>query len=215
MRNRLAGWVAACAVALAAWHPAHAAEAVAAPAHEAPQPALDLALRIVRSGDNANMPFAVVDKHAAMVMVYRADGTLAGASTALLGLTPGDDSLPGVGYRTQTGQLRIADRTTPAGRFESLPGRNTSGEKVVWLDYDKAFAIHRLRPAPAVEKRVQRMASANPRDKRISAGCVVVPEAFFDGVIQPTLGQGKAVVYVMPEHSSWQQMWATLAQRAL
>jgi hypothetical protein len=55
------------------------------------------------------------------------------------------------------------------------------------------------------------MASAHPRDKRISAGCVVVPESFYDGVIRPVLGTGPAVVYVMPEDSNWTQLWKNLA----
>ncbi len=170
-------------------------------------------LRIVQSSDHGRLPFAVVDKQAGMIMVYHQDGAFAGASTVLLGLTPGDESTTGVGQRTQAGRLEAGDRTTPAGRFESLPGNNLAGEHVVWISHADALAIHRLRPAPAGERRVQRMASSNPRDKRISAGCVVVPEAFYDGVIRPVLGHGRAVVYVMPENSPWLQMWTGLAQR--
>ncbi|MCY7307438.1 MAG: L,D-transpeptidase [Rhodoferax sp.] len=189
-----------------------ASEAVAPSAKSADaQPALDLALRIVQSGDHGNVPFAIVDKQAAQITVYRNDGTLVGTSTVLLGITPGDASMPGVGYRTQTGQLRLEDRTTPAGRFDTVPGRNLTGEAVVWMDYGTALAIHRLRPAPVHEKRVQRMASGNAHDKRISAGCVVVPEAFYDGIIRPLLGNGRAVVYVMPESTPWQHMWNLLA----
>ena len=41
--------------------------------------------------------------------------------------------------------------------------------------------------------------SATPDDKRISSGCVVVPERFYDAVISPVLGKSYAVVYVLPE----------------
>lgn len=218
MRHRFAAWFAALAL-LALLLPVHAhgghPRPDAAASHRGPalpQATHDLALRIVQSSDHRRLPFAVVDKQAAMIMVYDQDGTFAGASTVLLGLTPGDESTAGVGQRTQAGKLEVADRTTPAGRFESLPGNNLAGEHVVWIAYADALAIHRLRPAPAAERRVQRMASANPRDKRISAGCVVVPEAFYDDVIRPVLGHGRAVVYVLPENSPWQQMWTGLAQ---
>ena len=217
MRHRIAAWLAALLLALPAWLPVPAQAGRAAPGSTTPDwpspppAAQDLVSHIVQSADHGQLPFAVVDKQAAMLMVYRPDGVLAGVSTVLLGLTPGDHSNPGVGARTQGGTLANADRTTPAGRFESLPGRNLSGEHVVWIAYADALAIHRLRPAPPGEKRGARMASTNPRDKRISAGCVVVPEPFYDMVIRPVLGNGRAVVYVMPENSNWQQLWSSVA----
>lgn len=169
-----------------------------------PGPAAALARQVMASGDNAGLPFAIVDKQAAMVLVFRQDGRLVDKSTVLLGATLGDHATEGVGYRTQTGQLRPEDRTTPAGRFPSAPGRNLAGEAVVWIDYDKGLAIHRLRPAPLWQRRPERMASPDPLLKRISAGCVVVPENFYDQVVHPMLGQGRGVVYVLPESSAWE-----------
>ena len=163
------------------------------------QAALDYARYVLATGNHQGLPFAIVDKIASTIMVYRADGTLAGSSTALLGQTKGDAIVPGTGERTQSRQLHLADRTTPAGRFVSEPGHNDRGEAVVWIDYAAALAIHRLRPSPPQERRAQRMASSNPFDKRISAGCVVVPVEFYLDVIQPILGRNKAVVYVMTE----------------
>ena len=86
-----------------------------------------------------------------------------------------------------------------AGRFASEPGRNDKGEEIVWIDYAAALAIHRLRPAPAQERRPARLASPTPDDNRISAGCIVVPVAFYDTVVAPTLGSGRGIVYVLPE----------------
>jgi hypothetical protein len=166
-----------------------------------------LARRVLESADHGRLPFAIVDKQSALITVYQADGSVAGMSTVLLGRTPGDLATTGVGDRAQNGTLRAEDLTTPAGRFASLPGRNRAGDSVVWLDYANALAIHRLRPAPAAQRREQRMASDDPRDKRISAGCVVVPVAFFDSVVSPILGRGEAVVYVLPEVSG---QWASL-----
>ena len=173
----------------------------------------DLARRVLGSADHGHRPFAIVDKQAALLAVYRADGTLAAVSAALLGRDIGDLSVPGVGDRAQTGHLRPGDATTPGGRFVSSPGRNRFGEAVVWVDFSAAFAIHRLRPGAAQPDRARRLASANPRDKRVSAGCVVVPAAFYLAVVEQVLGRSPATVYVLPESRQGQTAWAEAAAR--
>ena len=184
--------------------------------HTAASPAMQaLAGRVLGLADHGHRPFAIVDKQAALLAVYRADGTLAAVTRALLGRDIGDLLVPGVGERTQTGQLLPGDATTPAGRFVSSPGQNRLGEAVVWVDFSAAFAIHRLRSGAAQPTRARRLASSNPRDKRVSAGCVVVPAAFYLAVVQPILGRSQATVYVMPESpqgaADWQQQWQALA----
>jgi hypothetical protein len=181
-----------------------------APAFSQPADVQEFVRRVRADSDNDGLPFAVVDKRSALIRVYRADGSLAGRSPVLLGVTPGDRSVPGVGERAQAGTLTVADRTTAAGRFRSEPGRNRNGEAIVWLDYENALAIHRLRPGRAYDARVKGLASNDPNLKRLSDGCVVVPEAFYDGVIDPVLGRGRAIVYVLPEQESWQAAWDTL-----
>lgn len=178
--------------------------ALAAPPRDfiAAQPSAD-ATRLVdwvlASGDAHGKPFAVVDKRAARLYVFGADGHLAGATPALLGSTIGDHIVPGVGERAQNGTIRRDERTTPAGRFEAEPGQNYQGERVVWVDYESAFAIHRLRPGFAYGTRSTRLASAQADGKRLSWGCVVVPVAFYTQVVDRVLGHGRSVVYVMPE----------------
>ena len=162
-------------------------------------PDVRLATRwILDSHDNQGKPFAVVDKKTAQLHIHAADGRLIGSSPALLGLAPGDSAIADIAHRAPS-SLRPFERTTPAGRFESQPGRNLQGEEIVWLDYAASLAIHRLRPAAAVERRAQRLASASPADNRISLGCVVVPVAFYEQVVAPVLGHQRAVVYVLPE----------------
>ena len=153
---------------------------------------------ILDSHDNQGKPFAVVDKKAAQLRIHAADGRLLGVAPALLGLAPGDTAIADIAHRAPS-SLRPFERTTPAGRFESQPGRNLHGEDIVWLDYAASLAIHRLRPAAAAERRAQRLASDSPADNRISLGCVVVPVAFYEQVVAPVLGHGRAVVYVLPE----------------
>jgi hypothetical protein len=145
---------------------------------------------ILDSHDNRGKPFAVVDKKAGQLHIHAADGQLIGSSAALLGLAPGDSAIADIAHRAPS-SLRPFERTTPAGRFESQPGRNLHGEDIVWLDYAASLA--------AVERRAQRLASASPSDNRISLGCVVVPVAFYQQVVAPVLGHARAVVYVLPE----------------
>lgn len=162
----------------------------------------DLAEWAFHTRDAKGKPFAVVDKKGAKLFVFHANGELAGATPALLGQTPGDDSVPGVGTRVSTG-LALHERTTPAGRFESEPGHNNKGEAIVWFDYDAALAIHRLRPAAASQRRPERLASDTPQDNRISLGCVVVEPGFYQRVVATTLGRQRGVVYVLPETRDW------------
>lgn len=158
----------------------------------------ELARWAVASADHGGAPFAIVDKRGATLNLFDAGGRLLAASPALLGLMPGDGTLPGVAQRVQTG-LSLQDRTTPAGRFVSEPGRNLKGERVVWVDYASAFAIHRMRPSAPHERREERLASRSPEDNRITLGCVVVPVAFYESAVEPLIGQRRAVVYVLPE----------------
>jgi hypothetical protein len=188
-------------------------------AHADPVPAVPTASADVRgllqwvdaSGDAAGRAFAVVDKKRGQLHVFHADGTLAGSTPALLGAARGDDSAPGVGL-LRPEQIPPHQRTTPAGRFESRPGRNHEGERIVWVDYATAIAIHRLRPGASYAPRRTRLASGGGDDNRVSYGCIVVPEAFFDRVVRPVLGQGPGVVYVLPETVPADQVFAGLAQ---
>jgi hypothetical protein len=162
-------------------------------------PAQDMAQSVTRSSDNRGLPFAIVDKREAQLHVFDARGRLVGSTAVLLGATVGDEIVPGVGERAQRGAVGPGERTTPAGRFGSFPGRNHTGERVVWVDYESAFAIHRVRPGRSFKMRVDRLGAPGAAGKRVSEGCVVVPADFYDRVIERVLGAGRSVVYVMPE----------------
>jgi hypothetical protein len=164
---------------------------------------------VLVGADNQSLPFAVVDKRDARIYVFEAGGRLLGASAVLLGAAPGDFAVGDMTDRAPA-SLTPAERTTPAGRFASEPGRNDKGEDIVWIDYAASLAIHRLRPSPAQERRAARLASPTPDDNRISAGCVVVPVAFYETVVAPTLGSGRGVVYVLPESRPVHSMFGAL-----
>ncbi|MDO9405923.1 MAG: hypothetical protein Q7T87_17980 [Polaromonas sp.] len=152
------------------------------------------------TGDSRYMPFAIIDKKQARIFVFDAQARLQGSSPVLLGAAIGDDTVPGIGDR------RIADilpheRTTPAGRFVAEPGMNTKGDDIIWVDYDAAVSLHRVRANDRSERRLQRLASPTPDDNRISYGCINVPARFYDRVLQPAMAV-QAVVYVLPETRS-------------
>ena len=166
---------------------------------------------ILSHKDNHGMPFAIVDKSNARVHVFASDGTVKGSSAVLLGLAKGDDSVPGIGERKMA-DIKPAERTTPAGRFEVEPGRNTQGDDIIWVDYDAAVSMHRVRTANKADRRLERLATPTVSDNRISYGCINVPAAFYDASLRDTLGAHGGVVYVLPETRSLQGEFGSLLQ---
>ncbi|MDO5289276.1 MAG: L,D-transpeptidase [Pseudomonadota bacterium] len=172
-------------------------------AGEQPPPAVWLLADAVRqSGDardsrGVQSSFAVVDKAGARLWVFSARGELLAQTPVLLGQARGDVAPPDIGTRPLS-RVRAHEKITPAGRFVTEPGVNHKGEDIVWLDYDSALSMHRLRDVPG-EQRPRRMASGSLADKRISYGCINVPPNFFDQHVMPLFGDGHGVVYILPE----------------
>lgn len=164
----------------------------------APRDVTQVAAWAVREGDNGRRPFAIVDKRRAQVYVFAPGGRLLGTSPVLLGYAAGDRSVEGIGNKA-IDQIQPHERTTPAGRFESAPGRNALREDVVWVDYDAAVSMHRVRATNPAERRLERLATKTAADNRISWGCINVPVAFFDETVWPHIGQRRGIVYVLPE----------------
>ena len=167
------------------------------------------AAQAVAAGDTHGHIFAVIDKSAATVSLYNAAGKLLAASPILLGMAKGDVSVPGISERAIQ-EISAHERTTPAGRFVTEPGTNLTGETIVWIDYDAAVSMHRLRPSNPLEKRPERMATATPLDNRITYGCVNVPAEFYDRWVLPSLGKTSGVVYILPETQPAKKLFAFL-----
>jgi len=148
--------------------------------------------------DNGVLHFVIVDKRDARVWVFSPEGRLIAQSPVLLGAAAGDDSVAGIGQRP-IAEVRPEERTTPAGRFIAEPGRNAHHEDVVWVDYDAAVSMHRLRAVEPSERRHERLATPTPADNRISYGCINIPPEFFEAVIRPAFDRRRGVVYVLPE----------------
>jgi hypothetical protein len=157
-----------------------------------------LASWAVASNDTHSAPFVLIDKRRTQLYVFDGQGRLRGHTPVLLGYAPGDDSVPGIGQRPIE-QVRPSERTTPAGRFDVMSGRNLLDEDVVWIDYDAAVSLHRVRVTDAREQRLERLATPTTDDNRISYGCINVPVAFFEEAVWPLIGRRAAVAYVLPE----------------
>lgn len=172
------------------------------------QEARHMADWIVDSGDNHSLPFAIVDKIDAKVFVFDAHGQLRGAAAVLLGLATGDDSVPGIGTR-KLASISPKERTTPAGRFLASIGRNISGKKILWVDYEAAISLHPVITSNVKERRAQRLATPSPLDNRISYGCINVPVKFFNSVVSPAFTGTNGIVYVLPETRTQQNVFAS------
>lgn len=175
--------------------------------HASPE-ARHVANWVVDSSDNHGLPFMIVDKSQARVLLFNASGKLLGAASALLGLAQGDDAVPGIGNR-KLSTIRPEERTTPAGRFVASLDKNLHGEEILWVDYDTAIALHRVVTSNAKERRAQRLDSSLPSDRRISYGCINVPVKFYENVVSPAFTGTNGIVYVLPETRSVRQVFGS------
>jgi len=195
--------------------PAHAPAphaALEAPSTRLSAEAQTIATWAVGHRDSHGLPFLIVDKRRATVSAFDASGRFLGSAPALLGLARGDDSVPGIGER-KIADIRPHERTTPAGRFAAELGTNAGGEDILWVDYDAAVSMHRVRAVKAAEKRLERLASASPADNRISYGCINIPAAFYDGVVKPLFLPKNGIVYVLPETKPLAEVFGAAAMR--
>ena len=158
---------------------------------------------VVDSGDNGILPFMIVDKINAKAFIFSADGNLRAATPILVGLTKGDHSVPGTGAK-KLSAIRREERTTPAGRFVALPGRNLKGKDILWVDYENALSVHR-----AEKSRQKRLKTPTLSDKRITLGCINVPERFYDDILSPIFAGTQAIVYILPEVRSKQEIFTS------
>lgn len=163
---------------------------------------------IADSRDTAGTGFVIVDKKYARVYVFDGNARLRGSAAVLLGAALSDDSAPGIGTRP-IAEVLPEERTTPAGRFVAERGHNTRGEDVVWVDYDEAVSMHRVITTNPEERRLERLATPTVEDNRISYGCINVPAAFYEDYIRPMFARHRAIVYVLPEVRSVQQVFGS------
>ena len=148
--------------------------------------------------DNGDLPFIIVDKVGAHIFAFDAGGEFLGSAPALVGLARGDDSAPGIGDLKLL-QISPDERTTPAGRFVAGFGDSNGHGTMLWVDLPDAISLHPVMSVSPGEHRLQRIRSPDPRQHRISYGCINVPKVFYDHVVLTALARGHAVVYILPD----------------
>ena len=184
------------------------AEGAAGTAGEAPtsSAASEVATWVHETADNQGLPFLIIDKVGAQVLAFDPQGRLLGTTPALMGLTHGDISSPGIGHRPLSA-ITPDERITPAGRFVASIGENLGGKSILWIDYDAALSLHPVITTRAADRRLERLATAAPDDNRISYGCVNVPTRFYGDIVQPMFKGTMGVVYILPESRSLAQVF--------
>ena len=153
---------------------------------------------VAASGDNAALPYIIVDKQAASLLLFDAKGKALGQVPILIGVTVGDEATPGIGSKNLA-EIGPAERTTPAGRFLAKFGMAAGKQRVLWVDYGTSVALHPIPTGNQKERRRQRMLSPAIDDNRITFGCINVPSLFYSKSVRPLFQKKGGYVYVLPD----------------
>lgn len=153
---------------------------------------------IAASRDNGPLPYMIIDKKAATLFLYDAEGQLAGTAPVLIGVAEGDEASPGVGSKDLS-KIGPAERTTPAGRFLAKFGIAAGNQRVLWVDYYTSVALHPVVTGNRRERRRERLLTPEADDNRITFGCINVPPSFYTRDIGPLFRKEGGIVYVLPD----------------
>jgi len=177
--------------------------------------ALRVADWVATSHDNHALPYAVIDKNNAALILFDAKGKMVTQVSVLIGIAPGDDATPGVGSK-KLGEIGPAEKTTPAGRFLAKFGYAAGRQRVLWVDYTNSVAIHPI-PGDAArsENRRARMLSPETDDNRITFGCINVPRGFYATDLRPLFQKKGGYVYVLPDTKPLEEVFPRLRVHAL
>ena len=170
---------------------------------------------IAGSRDNHALPYIIVDKLTASLLMFDAKGQSLGQVPVLIGIASGDDATPGIGSKNLA-EIGPAEKTTPAGRFLAKFGRPIGKERILWVDYATSVALHPIPPgASKKERRRQRMLSPTPADNRITFGCINVPATFYGKTLRPMFQRKGGYVYVLPDTKPLEVVFPRLRVQAL
>lgn len=196
--------------------PAAAVMPLVVPDSVSPSPAaLRVADWIASSADNRGLPYVVVDKLAAALILFDGSGTEIGRAPVLVGIATGDDATPGVGSKNLS-EIGPAEKTTPAGRYLARFGPAAGRQRVLWVDYATSVALHPIpTPGKPSERRRERMLSPTPEDHRITFGCINVPTAFFAKSVKPLFGRKGGYVYILPDTKPLETVFPRLMVQAV
>ena len=63
------------------------------------------------------------------------------------------------------------------------------------------------------ERRLQRLQSKEPAERRITYGCINVPGAFYEAVVYPAFRNTRGIVYILPESRRMQDLFGSYEVR--
>jgi hypothetical protein len=152
------------------------------------------------------MPYIVIDKQAAAMFMFDAEGRLVGEAPVLLGIASGDDSTPGIASKSLA-SIGPAERTTPAGRFVAKFGRAVGRQRVLWVDYSTSVALHAVVTTNRKERRAERLLTSAAEDNRITFGCINVGASFYNQKVRPLFQKSGGVVYILPDTKSLDEVF--------
>ncbi len=173
--------------------------------------AVEAASWVIASNDHEGLPFAVVDKKSAQILIFNGDGAVVGLAPVLIGSAKGDTSAEGIADR-ELKDIPAKDRTTPAGRFLAAYGPAAGNQRVLWVDFETAVSIHPLPERETKEQRGKRLASLDAGDNRITHGCINVAPEFYTEVVQKVFAKG-GVFYVLPDEKSLAEAFPSFSRR--
>ncbi|AXB77703.1 hypothetical protein [Novosphingobium sp. P6W] len=170
---------------------------------------------VAASGDNHALPYIIIDKKAASLLLFDGKGTPVGQVPVLLGVALGDEASPGIGSKNLS-EIGPAEKTTPAGRFLAKFGVAAGKQRVLWVDYATSVALHPIpKPGKPKERRRERMLSPSSEDNRITFGCINVPLAFYGKNISPMFRKKGGYVYVTPDSKPLEEVFPRLRVQAV
>ncbi len=165
---------------------------------------------IATTGDNAGLPYVIVDKTGGQLALFDARGEPLGDAPVLVGVAIGDDATPGIGTKNLA-EIGPAEKTTPAGRFRARYGLAFGRQRVLWVDYATSVAIHPIPPKTSKrERRRTRLLSPTPDDNRITFGCINVAKVFYRKNLQPVFRKKGGYVYILPDTRSLESVFPRL-----
>lgn len=186
-------------------HKAGSKDTVLKPQLVQTQDAIRLVEWIAVSGDNGELPYIVIDKRSAAMLLFDGEGALLGETPVLIGIGEGDDSSPGIGGMSLS-EIGPAERTTPAGRFVSKLGRAVGWNSVLWVDFATSVALHAVTKDNKKERRPQRLESPTIDDNRITFGCINIDTSFYLEKVKTTFDKG-GIVYILPETRTLEEVF--------
>ena len=157
--------------------------------------------------DNKGVPFIVADKPSGQVFLFKKDGSPIGFFPALYGKAKGDVLPHPIGQKLTAEEINKtidSERITPAGDFTAVlkPARDYP-LALFFQDAQGnagAMALHQVYTGNIKERRLERLASADVTDNKVSYGCINIGLDNFNKYIVPNYGKG-ARVGVVPDEA--------------